>query len=148
MSLTSLDAGSFAAIIDLLPLKELCYIPRLSKSTNESCRAVEGGWSRLVDSRLTRFRDQCKYASRPTGWYNWINVYTVCVPPAGKKRKRAARFRMIKIGDKRCKVHLTADGVEYLVLGKGNGAIEVHADSTNIDLEAIAKNNEYWSHYK
>ena len=148
MSLSSLDAESFASVIHLLPFRTLRAIPQLSKNTKQQCAAIQGGWTAFLQSRITRFRDGCKYASTPTGWINTIQVHAVCVPPVGKKRKRAAVFRFIKIGDRRYKVRLDHCGVEYIRLGPNDKYPTLHANSTVFDPEYIRKNNEYWSLYK
>ena len=148
MTLSSLDAGAFAVVMELLPFSTICAIPQVSKTINKLCAAIQGGWTSFVESQVTRFRDGCKYASTPTGWINTIEVHTVCDPPAGKKRKRVVMFRMIKIGVRRYKVRVNYCGVEYIRLGPNDKYPTLYANSTGFDAEYIRKNNNYWNAYK
>ena len=151
-TLSSLDAGAFALVLEQLPFHSICVMPQVSKAMEKLCSAIQGGWGSFVESRVVRFCDGYKYASTPSGWINTIGVHTVCVPPADKKRKRAAAFRMVRIGARKYKVHLARSwyrcGVEYVRLGPDDRYPTLYADSTEFDSDRIRKNNSYWGAYK
>ena len=140
-SLTTINAHALSLIMNLLPFSNMSGMPRVCITMRDLCAAIDGGWHSFVESRIVRFTDNTRYFTTPSGWMNYIHVYTVKLPK--NKKRSAGAGRTIYVGTKRHKLRMRG-GVEYAQLGEDHRYPSIYASDNNIDEKRIREQNGHF----